>query len=194
MRVACGGGGGDVRAHSLQSVDSQRHMVARVPRDIKYEILRTDLRERRFRYVRARREYDLRLAHMLEIAAKRQLAEKVSDLLRGKDRQVRVRRAGVGCAGDSRRGAAALTCATTYACGCGHRFRHQDTPSAADTRDGEFSGGAWGAEGGAYIPQRPVFTVIIPERAMRALIEQGLERMHSLSVGWVAPTSASMLR
>ena len=59
----------------------QRHLVARVPRDIKLQIIRDDLRARRFKYIRAVREYNQQVHDIMQAATKLKLAMKVTSLL-----------------------------------------------------------------------------------------------------------------
>ena len=63
------------------SVRHQRHLVARVPRDIKLQIIRDDLRARRFKYIRAVREYNQQVHDIMQAATKLKLAMKVTSLL-----------------------------------------------------------------------------------------------------------------
>lgn len=144
------------------SVRHQRHLVARVPRDIKLQIIRDDLRARRFKYIRAVREYNQQVRDIMQAATKLKLAMKVTSLLISNKDDVRtVQRSAVQC----------RYCVWLW---LSHAVQEPSEGRAAVD-----------AEPDVVLPPRPKYNVLISEDAMRQLVERGLELMHTASVGWV---------
>jgi len=106
--------------HSMLDVQRQRQLIPRVPRDIKYDLLRSNLRERRFRHVRRMRKYRAKVKAIQEEASKRELALKVTSILRSNhDQEPEVRDVGVCCASDAVYHRPARRCMYMRVCGRG---------------------------------------------------------------------------
>ena len=150
----------------------QRHLVARVPRDIKLQIIRDDLRARRFKYIRAVREYNQQVHDIMQAATKLKLAMKVTSLLISNKDDVRA----------AQRSAAQRSAAQCSAVQCRYSVWLWLSHALQEPSEGR---AAVDAEPDVVLPPRPKYNVLISEDAMRQLVERGLELMHTASVGWV---------